>query len=136
MRSDNDGEFTSYNFKYLCKESRIKRELRTPYNPQKNGVAERKDRKIMEDVKDMIHDQDMSMHLRVEEARTIVYVQNRTPHRVLENKNPEEVFSGEKEKFIHLIIFGSPIYIHGHKEKRTKLDPSRKKGIFIRYNDT
>ena len=34
FQSDNGGEFTSYEFKVLCKESGIKRELSTPYNPQ------------------------------------------------------------------------------------------------------
>ena len=40
FRSDNGREFTSNEFKYLCKESRIKRELSTPYKPQQNGIAE------------------------------------------------------------------------------------------------
>ena len=62
-----------------------------------------------------------------------VYVQNRTPHRVLENKTPEEVFSRKKPEVSHLRIFGCPVYIHIPKEKRTKLDPSRKKGIFVGY---
>jgi hypothetical protein len=34
LRSDNGGEFTSDEFKALCKEVWIKRELSTPYNPQ------------------------------------------------------------------------------------------------------
>ena len=37
--SNNGGEFTLKEFKELCRESRIKRELITPYNPQHNGVA-------------------------------------------------------------------------------------------------
>jgi hypothetical protein len=37
----------------------IKRELTTPYNPQQNVVAERKNRTIMEVVKTMIHNQDL-----------------------------------------------------------------------------
>ena len=40
LRSDNGREFTSKEFKELCREFRIKRELSTPYNPQQNGVAE------------------------------------------------------------------------------------------------
>ena len=37
FRSDNGREFTSNEFKELCKESGIKRELSTPYNPQQKG---------------------------------------------------------------------------------------------------
>ena len=47
LRSDNGGEFTSNEFKDFCKEVQIKRELTTPYNPQQNGVAKRKNRAIM-----------------------------------------------------------------------------------------
>ena len=89
---DNGREFTSNEFKYLCKDSEIKRELSIPYNPQQNGVIERKNRTIMEVARAMLHDQDLPMHLWGEVARTTVYVQNCTPHRVLENKTPEEVF--------------------------------------------
>ena len=35
LRSDNGGEFTSGEFNDLCKRSRIKRELSTPYNPHR-----------------------------------------------------------------------------------------------------
>ena len=36
LRSDNGREFTSNEFKELCKEDEIKREITTPYNPQQN----------------------------------------------------------------------------------------------------
>ena len=78
----------------------------------------------MEAAKSMLHDQDLPMHLWVKYARIVVYVQNCTPHRVLENKTPEEVFFGKKIEFNHLRIYGCPVYIHIPKEKRTKLDPS------------
>ena len=56
-----------------------------------------KNRTIMEVAKAMLHDQDLPMHVWAEAARTSVYVQNRAPHRVLENKTPEEVFSGNQK---------------------------------------
>ena len=68
-------EFTSNEFKELCRDSRIKRELTTPYNPKQNGVAKRKNRKIMEAAREMLHDQDLPMHLWEEAAITVVYVQ-------------------------------------------------------------
>ena len=80
----------------LCNESGIKRELSTPYNPKQNGITERKNRTIMEAAREMLHDQDLPMHIWVEASRTTVYAQNRTPHRVLDNKTLEEVFSDKK----------------------------------------
>ena len=44
LRLDNGGEFTLIEFNEYCKEAGIKRELTIPYNPQQNGVAERKNR--------------------------------------------------------------------------------------------
>ena len=35
------------------------------------------------------YDQDLPMQLWAEVARTTVYVQNRTPHQLLDNKTPE-----------------------------------------------
>ena len=90
----------------------------------------------MEATKAMLHDQDLPMHLWVEAARTVVYVQNHTPHQVLDNKTPEEDFLGEKPEVNHLRIFGLPVYIHIPKKKRPKLNPFGRKGIFLGYNDT
>jgi transposase InsO family protein len=76
LRSDNRGEYTSKKFLNYCKYVGNKRELTTPYNPQQNGVAERKNITIMEAVKTMIHDQDLPMCLWAKVAKTTVYVQN------------------------------------------------------------
>jgi transposase InsO family protein len=84
----------------------IKRELTTPYNPQQNGVVERKNRTIMQTVKTMIHDQDLPMHLWAEAARTAMYVQNRLSHSALGFKTHEEMFSGKKPEVTNLKIFG------------------------------
>ena len=87
----------------------------------------------MEVVKTMIYDQDLPMHLWEEVARTAVYVQNRISHSALGFKTPKEMFTGKKPEVSHLKIFGCLVYIHVPKEKRTKLDPSGKKGIFVGY---
>ena len=89
---------------------------------------------IMEVAREVLHDQYLPMHLSEEAARIVVYVQNHTPHRVLENKTPKEVFSGKKPEVSHLRIFGCPVCIHIPKEKRTNLDPSGNKGIFVGYS--
>jgi transposase InsO family protein len=74
----------------------IKREYIVPYNPQQNGVIERKNRSIVEAVKVMIHDQHLPMFLWAEASMTAVYVQNRSPHKTLRNMTPEEDFTEVK----------------------------------------
>ena len=44
------------------------------------------------------------------------------------------MYIGKKPEVSHLKIFGCPVYVHIPKEKRTKLDPSGKKGIFVGYS--
>jgi transposase InsO family protein len=136
LRSDNGGEYTSNDFKDFCKEAGIKRELTVSYNPQQNGVAERKNRSIISSAKAMIHDQGLPMFLWAEACNTTVYLQNMSPHRILGDKTPEEAFTGVKPEIGHFRIFGCPVYIHVPVEKRTKLEPSGEKGIFVGYNET
>ena len=81
----------------------------------------------------LIHDQDIPIYLWVEATRTTVYVQNIIPHIELRFKTPEEMFTSKKPKVSHLKIFGFPVFVDIPKEKRTKLDPFRKKGIFVGY---
>ena len=43
------------------------------------------------------------------------------------------MFTEKKPEVSHLKIFGCPVFIHIPKEKRNKLEPSGKKGIFVGY---
>lgn len=67
---------------------------------------------------------------------TTIYVQNWSPHRILGDKTLKEVFIGVKPSVDHLRIFGCPVYFHVAKHKRSKLEPSGKKGTFVGYNKT
>ena len=114
----------------------VKRELTIPCNPQQNGVVERKNRTIVEASKAMIQDQSLPMFLSVEASKTVVYVQNKCPHRILKNMILEEAFTGVKPEVGHLRIFGCAVYIHVPKDKRTKFEPSGKKGTFVGYSES
>lgn len=84
----------------------------------------------------MIHDKNLSMSFWAEATNTTVYIQNRSPHATLENITPKESFSWIRPDLSHLRIFGCLVYIHIPKEKRSKLEPSRKKDIFVGYSET
>jgi hypothetical protein len=136
LSSDNGGEYTSKEFINFCIEARIKRELTTPYNPQQNGVAERKNGTIIEATKAMIHHQSLPMTLWAEACMTAVSVQNRSPYQILKNITPEEAFTKEKPEIEHFRIFGCPVYLPVPKEKRSKLEPSGRKGTFVGYSES
>jgi hypothetical protein len=136
LRTNNGGEYTSKEFVAFCKSAGIRRELIVPHNPQQNGVAERKNRSIEETVKSLLNDQGLSMYLWGEATMTAIYVQNKSLHRILKDMTPEEAFSGKKPNVEHVRIFGCPVYFHIPKDKRNKLEPSRKKGIFVGYSES
>lgn len=136
LRMDNGGEFTSHGFDDFYREKGIKRELMVPYNPQQNGVAKMKNRSICEVAKAMMSDLDLPSSLWAEAASTAIYIHNRSSHAALRDKTHEEAFAGEKPEVGHLRIFGCSVYIHVPKVKRTRMEPSGKKGTFVGYSET
>ena len=54
LRSDRGGEYTSNTFVNYCRNHGIKKELTASYTPQQNGVAERKNRTIVEMARSMM----------------------------------------------------------------------------------
>jgi len=131
-RTDNG---TKYEFNDYCIEANIKRETTVAYNPEKNGVSEKKNQTIMEATCAMLHDLGLLKFLWEEDANTIVYVQNRCPHQALDFKIPKEVFTSKKPDVSHFRIFGCPVYFHVPKEKINKLGACGKKGIFLGYSE-
>ena len=83
LRSDNGGEYIDKEFTGFCAREGIKREWTTPYNPEHNGVAEKKNRTIVEATRAMLYDQDMPKFLWAKACTTTVDIQNRTPHTAL-----------------------------------------------------
>ena len=107
-----------------------------PYTPQQNGVAERKNRSIVGASRAMLHDRSLPFFLWAEACSTAVYVQNRSSHRALGCKTHEEMFTGKKPEIGHFRIFGCFTYSHVPSEKRTKLEATGERGIFVGYDET
>jgi hypothetical protein len=67
---------------------------------------------------------------------TTISLQNKSPHQILKNITHEEAFTRVNPEIGHFRIFGCPIYFHVPKEKRSKLDPSGRKGTIVGYNES
>jgi hypothetical protein len=135
LRSDNGGEYSSRQFVDFCAQHGIRREMTVPYNPQQNGVAERKNRAITGAARSMLHDQSLPLYLWAEACCTAVYLQNRSPHRILGKMTPEEAFTGRMPDVEHIRIFGCSTFSHVPSERRTKLDPTTQQGILVGYSE-
>ena len=84
----------------------------------------------------MLHDQKLPLFLWTEACRTVVYLQNRSPHKAVGSRTLEEVFTGVRPDVGHFKMFGCLTFSHVPSEKRTKLEPTAEKGIFVGYNET
>jgi hypothetical protein len=84
----------------------------------------------------MLHDRGLPFFIWAEVCNTPVYLQNRSPHRVLGNKTHEEAFSGKKLDVGHFTIFGCLTYSHVPSKNTKKIEPTTKKGILVRYSET
>ena len=91
---------------------------------------------LLEQLELCLHDQSLPSFLWAEACSTTVYIQYRSPHCAVGNMTPEESFTGKKPEVSHFRIFGCLIYSHVPSEKRTKLEPTAEKGIFVGYDET
>lgn len=133
LRTDRGGEFMSNEFDLLCNESGMFHQLTTAYSPQQNGVAERKNRTVVEGARCMLKDSGLGRKFWAEAVHTAMYLQNRSPTKALDGMTPEEVYYGKKPNVSHLRVFGCLAYAHVHKQNRQKLDDKSIKCIFIGY---
>jgi hypothetical protein len=77
----------------------------------------------------------LGKELWVEAVGTACYLVNRSPSSVLDEKTPQEVWTGKKPSLTHLKVFGCDAYVHVPKENMSKLDKKVEKCIFIGYKD-
>ncbi|GKF56602.1 putative ribonuclease H-like domain-containing protein [Tanacetum coccineum] len=111
IRCDNGTEFKNSNLIELCGSNGIKRDYSVARTPQQNGVAERKNRTLIEAARTMLADSKLPTMFWTEAVSTACYVLNRVlvtrPH----NKTPYELLSGKVPNISHLKPFGCYVTI-------------------------
>ena len=90
LRTDRGGKYTSLEFNKFCEQNGIKRQLTTAYTPQQNGVAERKNRTIMNMVRAMVFEKKIPKTFWAEAVNWSNYVLNRCPNLMVKNITPAE----------------------------------------------
>ncbi|CAL8162095.1 unnamed protein product [Prunus armeniaca] len=99
----------------------VRRQLTASYTPQHNGVAERKNRTIM-NIRSMLSEKKIPKIFWLEAVNWTVHVLNRSPTFAVKNQTPEEAWSGVKPTVEYFKVFGCVSHVHVLDSKRTKLD--------------
>ncbi|GJY94295.1 putative ribonuclease H-like domain-containing protein [Tanacetum coccineum] len=112
----------------------IKREFVVARTPQQNGVAERKNRTLIEAARTMLADSKLPTTFWAEAVNTACYVQNKVlvikPH----NKTPYELFLGRKPALSFMRPFGCPVTILNTIDHLGKFDGKADEGFFVGYS--
>lgn len=132
LRSNNGGEYTSTTFKQHLASHGIIQQTSCPYTPQHNGVAERKNRHLMEVARSMMFHANVPKRFWGDVVVIATYLINRTPTRVLLDATPYEVLNKTKPSIDHLCVFGCFVLIPG--ELRNNLEARSTKAMFIGYS--
>ncbi|GJT62238.1 putative ribonuclease H-like domain-containing protein [Tanacetum coccineum] len=133
MRCDNGTEFKNKKMNQFCEMKGIKREFSVARTPQQNGVAERKNRTLIEATRTMLADSKLPTTFWAEVVNTTCYVQNRVliikPH----NKTLYELFNGIPPTISFMRPFGCPITILNTLDHLGKFDGKAVEGFFVGY---
>src|SRR4051812_17741618 len=132
LRTDRGREYLSDQFKELCEKKGIVRQLTMPYTPQQNGVAERRNRTLMDMVRCMMAQASLPISFWGDALLTAAYLLNQVPSRSVE-LTPYELWTGSKPTLGHLRSWGCAAYVHFTSHPHGKLGPRAKKCIFMRY---
>ncbi|KAL4555898.1 hypothetical protein LXL04_038530 [Taraxacum kok-saghyz] len=136
LQSDNGGEYINHEMTRFCQENLIRHQTSCAKTPEQNGLAERRNRQILEIVRASLFDMNVPRQLWGEAVRSVVYLMNRTPSRVIEFKTPlqqiQELVNTPINNGLDPRIFGCTAYVH---KSEGKLEPRAVRCVFIGYAD-
>ncbi|GJW64875.1 retrovirus-related pol polyprotein from transposon TNT 1-94 [Tanacetum coccineum] len=133
LRTNNGTEFRNNILINFCDEQGISQKNSSPYTPEQNGVAERKNRTLIEAARTMLSGSVFSKQHWNEAIATACYTQNRSTI-VKRYLITHEIFCKRIPNINFLHVFGCPVFIHNHKDHLGKIDEKVDDGYFLGYS--
>ncbi|GJY98709.1 putative ribonuclease H-like domain-containing protein [Tanacetum coccineum] len=134
IRCDNGTEFKNREMNQFYEMKGILRQFSVARTPQQNGVAERRNRTLIEAARTMLADSKLPTTFWAEAVNTACYVQNRVlvvkPH----NKTPYELFHGRTPTLSFMRPFGCHVTILNTIDHLGKFDGKADEGFFVGYS--
>lgn len=138
LQSDNGTEYVNNKFDEMLKERGITRRLTIPHNPEQNGVAERKNRNLLDTARCLLTELQNRDSLQHSGPKLLIrprILGTNVHSKVSTAKIPYEKWTGKKPHIGHTRIFGFKIYCLRREPGKGKLEPRGEEGISVEYSD-
>ncbi|KAI3795382.1 hypothetical protein L1987_38034 [Smallanthus sonchifolius] len=134
IRCDQGTEFKNHTLNCFYERKGIERQYSAPRTPQQNGVAERRNRTIIESARSMLADSKLPLTFWAEAVSTACYVQNRVLIVKPLNKTPYELWIQRVPYIGFLKPFGCPCTILITHGVLPKFGAKSDEGYFVDYS--
>ncbi|GJR27775.1 ribonuclease H-like domain-containing protein [Tanacetum coccineum] len=134
IRCDNGTEFKNRDIIEFCGSKGIKREYSNARTPQQNGVAERKNRTLIEAARTMLADSFLPNTFWAEAVSTACYVLNRVLVTKPQNKTPYELITGKIPIISYIRPFGCHVTILNTIDHLGKFEGKSDEGFLVGYS--
>ncbi|PKU68501.1 Retrovirus-related Pol polyprotein from transposon TNT 1-94 [Dendrobium catenatum] len=136
IQTDGGSEFTNNELKSFLQNNGIHHRISCPYTPEQNGMAERKNRHIIETTRTLLQTAHLPYQFWPDAALTAVHLINRMPSVTIQNKTPFELLHQTKPTYSHLKTFGCACYPWTPPSQRHKLEPKASQCLFLGYHES
>ncbi|KAK1682994.1 hypothetical protein QYE76_043842 [Lolium multiflorum] len=133
IRSDNGSEFKNYTLNDFLSEEGIIHQYSAAYTPQQNGVAERKNRTLLDMARSMMAEYKSRYNFWAEVISIACHSSNRLYLRKGLNKTPYEILTGNKPNISYFKVFGCKCFYKIKGVRLSKFAPKALEGIFVGY---
>ncbi|GJS28463.1 ribonuclease H-like domain-containing protein [Tanacetum coccineum] len=134
IRCDHGTEFKNKLMNEFCAKKGIQREYSIARTPQQNGVAERKNRTLIEAARTMLADSLLPIQFWAEAVHTACYVLNRVLVTKPQMKTPYELLMGKSPNISFMKPFGCPLTILNTMDHLSKFEGKSEEGYLLGYS--
>nr|GEV96408.1 putative ribonuclease H-like domain-containing protein [Tanacetum cinerariifolium] len=134
IKSDNGTAFKNFDLNQFYGMKGIKRKFSVPRTPQQNGIAERKNRTLIEAARTMLADSLLPIPFWTEAVNTACYVQNRVLETKLHKNIPYELLHGRPPSIGFMRPFGCLVTIFNTLDSLGKFKGKVDKGFLVGYS--
>nr|GEX39475.1 hypothetical protein [Tanacetum cinerariifolium] len=133
-RSDNETEFKNHKLKEFYNEKGISQNFSSPCTPKQNGVAERRNKTLIEAARTRLNSANIPRQFWGEAVNIACYTQNKSIIVKRHGKTAYDVFRERSLDISYIYVFGFLVYIHNYRDHLGKFDKKANDEFFLGYS--